>query len=93
MRRPTESRRAQKTGRPARPDVRQTGQRPSHAYPTTSGRQQLSVASGCMTQKHIRDAKASLSWRFSWWQVLGSNQRRLSRRFYREPITSLPYGS
>jgi hypothetical protein len=21
-----------------------------------------------------------------WWQVLGSNQRRLSRRFYREPI-------
>ncbi len=25
------------------------------------------------------------------WQVLGSNQRRLSRRFYREPITSLPY--
>jgi hypothetical protein len=27
-----------------------------------------------------------------WWQVLGSNQRRLSRRFYREPITSLPNG-
>jgi hypothetical protein len=24
-----------------------------------------------------------------WWQVLGSNQRRLSRRFYREPINSL----
>ncbi len=22
---------------------------------------------------------------FSWWQVLGSNQRRLSRRFYRPP--------
>jgi hypothetical protein len=26
-----------------------------------------------------------LSWRYMWWQVLGSNQRRLSRRFYREP--------
>ena len=24
-----------------------------------------------------------LSWRYMWWQVLGSNQRRLSRRFYR----------
>jgi hypothetical protein len=23
-----------------------------------------------------------------WWQVLGSNQRRLSRRFYREPIVA-----
>src|ERR1035438_6000167 len=23
---------------------------------------------------------------FRWWQVLGSNQRRLSRRFYSEPI-------
>ncbi len=30
-----------------------------------------------------RDAKASLSCCFAWWQVLGSNQRRLSRRFYR----------
>ena len=24
-----------------------------------------------------------LTWDFTWWQVLGSNQRRLSRRFYR----------
>jgi hypothetical protein len=23
---------------------------------------------------------------YRWWQVLGSNQRRLSRRFYRTPI-------
>jgi hypothetical protein len=28
-----------------------------------------------------------LTWGFSWWQVLGSNQRRLSRRFYRYPLT------
>jgi hypothetical protein len=28
-------------------------------------------------------AKRSLTWGFTWWQVLGSNQRRLSRRFYR----------
>jgi hypothetical protein len=28
-------------------------------------------------------ANASLNWCHCWWQVLGSNQRRLSRRFYR----------
>ncbi len=26
-----------------------------------------------------------------WWQVLGSNQRRLSRRFYSVPLLSTPY--
>ena len=26
---------------------------------------------------------------FKWWQVLGSNQRRLSRRFYSEPIPAI----
>jgi len=28
-----------------------------------------------------------------WWQVLGSNQRRLSRRFYRLPPTTFLKGS
>jgi hypothetical protein len=68
-----------------RPDTVQIGLDPSHVYPTTSGRQRLSVTSGCMTRKRIRDAVAPLSWGFPWWQVLGSNQRRLSRRFYRQP--------
>ena len=27
---------------------------------------------------------------FKWWQVLGSNQRRLSRRFYRQPSMRIP---
>ena len=35
--------------------------------------------------------KWPLTWGFSWWQVLGSNQRRLSRRFYSLPITILPH--
>jgi len=38
-----------------------------------------------MARRRVRDAEASLSWHVSWWQVLGSNQRRLSRRFYRQP--------
>ena len=63
-------------------DTVQIGPDPSHVYPTYSGRQRLSVTSGCMTRKRIRDAVAPLSWGFPWWQVLGSNQRRLSRRFY-----------
>jgi hypothetical protein len=28
---------------------------------------------------------------FKWWQVLGSNQRRLSRRFYREFPVKITY--
>ncbi len=32
-----------------------------------------------------------LTWDYMWWQVLGSNQRRLSRRFYRYlPIAPSP---
>jgi hypothetical protein len=27
---------------------------------------------------------------FKWWQVLGSNQRRLSRRFYRQQSIRIP---
>jgi hypothetical protein len=75
---------------PTRPNADQIGGRPSHVYPTTSGRQRLLVASGCMARKLIRDAVASLSWGCPWWQVLGSNQRRLSRRFYRElPVSHI----
>ena len=43
-----------------------------------------------MGRRRVRDAVASLTWRLCWWQVLGSNQRRLSRRFY-SPI--LLFGS
>jgi hypothetical protein len=37
----------------------------------------------------VRETKRALalSCGFTWWQVLGSNQRRLSRRFYRYPPT------
>jgi hypothetical protein len=34
---------------------------------------------------------ASLTCRFTWWQVLGSNQRRLSRRFYRGLPVKITY--
>ena len=66
-----------------RPDMAAIGHPPSHTYPTNSGTQPLPVASGCMPPTCNRDAIASLSCSFAWWQVLGSNQRRLSRRFYR----------
>ena len=32
------------------------------------------------TRRRLRDAGASLTWSDGWWQVLSSNQRRLSRR-------------
>ncbi len=34
-------------------------------------------------------AGCCLNWGYMWWQVLGSNQRRLSRRFYRPFIPTL----
>jgi hypothetical protein len=55
--------------------------RPSHVYPTTSGRRRLLVASSCLGCRQVRDAEASLSCTFRWWQVMGSNHRRLSRGF------------
>jgi hypothetical protein len=66
--------------RPGQVGARRRG--PSHVYPTNSGRQRLLVASGCMPYRRVRDAGASLSWGFRWWQVQGSNLGRLSRRFY-----------
>jgi hypothetical protein len=38
----------------------------------------------------IGTAQNPFSW---WWQVSGSNQRRLSRRFYRPLLPALPQGS
>ena len=39
------------------------------------------------SKKARETGKTQLTGHFCrWWQVLGSNQRRLSRRFYREPI-------
>jgi hypothetical protein len=66
-----------------RPDRRD----PSHVYPGTSGIRSLLAASGCtgleMTRTtHDRKTRGQGSSR-RWWQVLGSNQRRLSRRSYR----------
>jgi hypothetical protein len=55
---------------------------PSHAYPTATGIWPPLVASGCLGWKQVRGTGAPLSWCFVLWQVLGSNQRRLSRRFY-----------
>jgi hypothetical protein len=64
-------------------------------------RAQLETAGLPWTQRDIAGPKATArktgktqatGYLRRWWQVLGSNQRRLSRRFYREPTTALPYG-
>ena len=59
----------------------------SHEYPTTSGRRLPTVASGCLRLPETAtapDRVRAVQGLFSLvWQVLGSNQRRLSRRFYR----------
>jgi hypothetical protein len=74
----------------AAPATRPDWREPSHVYPTTSGRRRLLVASGCMAWRRVRDAGASLSWGYCWWQVQGSNLGRLSRRFYR-PLRMTPW--
>ena len=68
-----------------------SGRDRSRIYPTTSGIRPLLLASGCIAWMRVRDAVASLSWCFVWWQVLGSNQRRLSRRFYRPLVRVVPH--
>ena len=74
-----------------RPDRRD----PSHVYPATSGIRSLLAASGCMGLEVTRTAPNHITrgrGQFSLvWQVLGSNQRRLSRRFYRPlPLAAEP---
>ena len=54
----------------------------SHAYPTASSIWPHPVASGCIPRKRLRGARAPLSWCFVMWQVVDSNHRRRSRRFY-----------
>jgi hypothetical protein len=60
---------------------------PSHEYPASSGMWPLPAASGCIGLTATRTASDRVTRGrrlFSLvWQVLGSNQRRLSRRFYR----------
>jgi hypothetical protein len=55
----------------------------SRVYPTTTGSRWRFVASACMWRLPGQGCCGALDWCFSWWQVLGSNQRRRSRRFYR----------
>ncbi len=57
--------------------------RASHAYPTTSRSYVRSMASGCTPQTRSRGNVVPLNSAIVWWQVMGSNHRRLSRRFYR----------
>ena len=75
-----------------RPTWRYAPPSPSHEYPATSRRWLRSMAFGCMAQTRVRGTEAPLSCGFTWWQVMDSNHRRRSRRFYREPITTLHYG-
>jgi hypothetical protein len=63
--------------------------RSSHVYPARTGTQRHLVASGYGCLGGLEVARALLSWCLWWWQVLGSNQRRLSRRFYSETAASL----
>ncbi len=70
-------------------DLGAIGLAPSHEYPTTSRTRLRFVASGCMSQTRGRGTEAPLSCGFDWWQVMGSNHRRLSRRFYRELSATL----
>jgi hypothetical protein len=71
-------------------DSRQTSARIQHGHPHT--------AAGCRTERPEQDQPpiryALIRDCFTrWWQVLGSNQRRLSRRFYRLPPTTFLKGS
>ena len=57
----------------------------------TTAMQRLTAAHHETQRDHSKAARepgyAQATGRFRrWWQVLGSNQRRLSRRFYRPPI-------
>ena len=60
---------------------------PSHVYPASSGMWPLPAASGCIGLTATRTASDRITRGQGLsslvWQVLGSNQRRLSRRFYR----------
>ena len=68
---------------------------PSHVYPATSGTRRLPAASGCMARAGTRTTPDQIikgQGLFALvWQVLGSNQRRLSRRFYRTLLLSESY--
>jgi hypothetical protein len=61
----------------------------ANAIPRISHDQRQEAASGGVWLHRPRSTQrrhSAVSLDFSWWQVLGSNQRRRSRRFYREPI-------
>jgi hypothetical protein len=55
----------------------------SRVYPTATSTRRRFAASDCIREKLAQGRGSTLNWCFGWWQVLGSNQRRLSRRFYR----------
>jgi hypothetical protein len=71
---------------------RWSGLDPVRYLSVTSAMQGLLTAAHHDTQRNSSKAArepgyAQAMGRFRWWwQVLGSNQRRLSRRFYSEPI-------
>ena len=56
-------------------------------WPNTSWNKSLAAARPAGPISAATDGPDHFTWRltlgFTWWQVLGSNQRRLSRRFYR----------
>src|SRR5689334_19861744 len=92
--RPTNRHRPQRPGRrppagPARPrSLTARHERPrSHDIPAaiteSAATADPPTLVSCLRQSKVRVAKATLTWGYGWWQVLGSNQRRLSRRFYR----------
>lgn len=60
--------------------------RSSRIYPTANGIARPVVASDCIARRRVRDAVASLSRCFWWWQVQDSKLGKRSRRFFRPSL-------
>ncbi len=63
-------------------DLGKRPQGPSRVYPVTTDKRPLKAASGCTPLKRRRGPEGPLTCCYCWWQVQGSNLRRLSRQFY-----------
>jgi len=92
------SQRPRNPARTARAPLSRPGRRPLYvrAQPDSAGLTGTQRTTTARSTTARANAYAQATGRFRWWwQVLGSNQRRLSRRFYRplhEPFRAWPTG-